>query len=118
MRSMNASSAERMGLVGENDNTGLLIPHMVVFSTCPYANSYILYPTMKFEDLLAFSGDRLSNDPKDVARYEYIWNNAIRAAARVCQESADQQPDYRNKAAAEACAELIMQLWHSELSIR
>jgi hypothetical protein len=72
---------------------------------------------MRFEDLLQAAGDRLSSDEKEIARYEYIWNSAIRSAAGMCQNKADRSIEYKDKVLTEACAEHIMELWHSQLSI-
>ncbi len=72
---------------------------------------------MRFEDLLDIAGDRLSPDEKELARYEYIWNSAIRSAARVCQNKADRSIEHKSRVLAESCAENIMELWHSQLTI-
>jgi hypothetical protein len=71
-----------------------------------------------FNEFLEFAGDRLSNDPAAQARYEYVWNSAIRAAATSCQAKADAFSSPEKRAAATACAEAIMELWDSSLSLK
>jgi hypothetical protein len=73
---------------------------------------------MQFEDMLKAAGTSLSQDQRDIARYEYVWNCAIRKAAGVCQNKANRAIDFKDKRLAEDCAENIMELWHSTLSIR
>jgi hypothetical protein len=73
---------------------------------------------MGFQDLLAMTEGKLSSDEKEIAKYEYVWNCAIREAAAVCQNKADRSFDFKERACAEACAEEVVSLWHSRLSIR
>lgn len=68
---------------------------------------------MPFQQFLKDAGDRLSGTPEMVAKYEYVWNSAIRAAATACQEQADRSGDPAQRQAATLCAESVMELWSS-----
>lgn len=66
---------------------------------------------MTFQEFLANAGDRLANDPATVARYEYVWNSAIRAAAAVCHDKAEAYGSPSHREAATHCSEAVMELW-------
>lgn len=74
---------------------------------------------MTFQDFLTNAGDRLSDDPEMVARFEYVWNSAIRAAAGVCHDKAEAFGNPAHREAATICSEAVMELWEApQLSLR
>ena len=73
---------------------------------------------MTFQEFLLAAGDRLSSDTASVAKYEYVWNSAIRAAARACQEKADNFGGPAQREAAVLSAEAVMELWVSPLLLK
>ena len=73
---------------------------------------------MNFHDFLETAGDRLADDDASVARFEYVWNSAIRAAAAACQTRADAMGNPIRRETATICAETVMELWTNPLVLR
>ena len=67
---------------------------------------------MNFDKIYERTVHNLSRDPKDIARYEYFWNAAVREAAARCNEIARKRRDVSGETnTADLCAEVVMSLW-------